>query len=52
MAKGQDALVCGRKLTKVEKAGSVPYAKIVKNKLPDLDLDEWRGKPSEYWRLT
>jgi len=52
IAKGQDALVCGRKLTKVEKAGSVPYAKIVKNKLPDLDLDEWRGKPSEYWRLT
>ncbi len=52
MARGQDALVCGRKLTLVEKNGSVPYAKIVKDKLPDLDLDEWRGKPSEHWRLT
>ena len=52
MAKDRDALVCGRKLTKVEKAGSVSYAKVVKEHLPKLDLEPYRGKPSVSWRLT
>lgn len=52
MAKERDALVCGRKLTKVEKAGSVSYAKVVKDHLPKLDLEPYRGKPSVSWRLT
>lgn len=52
IGKDQDALIAGRKLTKVERAGSVSYAKVVKEKLPGLDLTPWTGKPSEYWKLT
>lgn len=46
------AEICGRKLTKVERAGAIPYAQIVKKHLPELDLDEYRGEPSISWRLT
>ena len=52
LAGDQDALVCGRKLTKVERAGSVSYAKVVKDKLPDVDLEPYRGKGSVFWRLS
>lgn len=52
MGKGRDALIAGRKLTKVEKAGAVSYAKVVKEKLPGLDLTPWTGKPSEFWKVT
>lgn len=48
---GQDAVICGRKLTKVERAGSVSYATVVKEHLPSLDLEKYRGKPSSYWTL-
>lgn len=48
----QDALIAGRKLTKVERAGSVSYAKVVKEKLPELSLERWRSKPTFYWKLT
>ncbi|MCK9506089.1 MAG: YqaJ viral recombinase family protein [Porticoccaceae bacterium] len=52
IAKERNAILWGRKLTKVERAGSVAYAKIVKEKLPELDVAPWTGKPSEYWRLS
>lgn len=52
LADGRDALIWGRKFTKVEKAGSVSYAKVVREKLPDLDLTPWTGKPSKYWKLS
>lgn len=52
MAKGKDALIAGRKVTLVSKAGSVSYAKVVKEKLKGLDLTPWTGKPSEYWKIT
>lgn len=51
-AKSKNAIVCGRKLTKVERKGSVGYAKIVKEKLPELDLEPYTGKPTSYWRLS
>jgi putative phage-type endonuclease len=41
-----------RKLTFVQKAGSVGYATIVKERLPDVDVEPYRGKPSEYWMLS
>jgi len=47
-----DALFAGRKLTKVERAGSVSYAKVVKEKLPGLDLAQWTGKASSFWKLS
>ena len=52
LADGRDALIWGRKFTKVEKSGSVSYAKVVKEKLPGLDLTPWTGKPSQYWKLS
>lgn len=52
MAGEQDAEVCGRKLTKIEKAGSVSYAKAVKDNLPDVDLEQYRGKPFIFWKIT
>lgn len=41
----------GRKLTLTEKAGSISYAKAVKEIAPKADLEKWRGKPSQYWGL-
>lgn len=52
IAKERNAVICGRKLTKVERSGTVAYAKIVAEKLPELDVEPWRGKASEYWRLA
>ena len=48
----RNAIVCGHKLTKVERKGSVAYAKVVAKHCPDVDLEEYRGKPSASWRLT
>lgn len=47
----KDAVICGRKLTKVEKVGSVSYAAAIKELAPKADLEKWRGKPSSYWLL-
>lgn len=49
---GKDATVCGRKLTLVKRDGAISYSKAIKELLPDADLEKWRGKPSESWRLT
>ena len=51
MAGEKNADVCGRNLTKVEKAGSVSYAKVVKDHLPDVDLEPYRGKQQVSWRF-
>lgn len=48
-AGSRDATICGRKLTKVEKAGSISYASAIKELAPGADLEKWRGKPSSYW---
>jgi putative phage-type endonuclease len=46
---GDEAVICGRKLTLVKKAGSVSYAAAVKELAPNANLDKWRGEPSSYW---
>ena len=51
-AGGKNAVFGGRKLTLVEKAGAISYAKAIKSLLPDADLEKWRGKKSEYWRIS
>lgn len=51
-AKNKNAVICGRKLTKVERKGTVGYAKIVKEKLPELDLEPYTGKATSYWKLS
>jgi putative phage-type endonuclease len=52
LADGKDSEINGHKLTKVTKAGSISYAKAVKELLPDVDLTEYTGDPVSYWRLT
>jgi putative phage-type endonuclease len=51
MAGGRDATIAGRKVTKVERAGAVSYAKALKALAPDADLEPYRGKPSAHWRI-
>lgn len=51
MAGGRNADFAGRKLTMTQREGSVAYARIVKEKLPNLDLTPYRGKPASYWRM-
>jgi putative phage-type endonuclease len=46
---GNEAVICGRKLTLVKKAGSVSYAAAVKELAPNANLDKWRGEPSSHW---
>ena len=52
IADGKDALVHGRKLTLVEREGSVSYAKALKELAPGADLSKWKGKPTNYWRMS
>ena len=51
MAGNGNAEICGRKLTLVERAGSISYAKALAELAPGADLEKWRGKPSSSWRL-
>lgn len=51
LADGKDSEINGHKLTKVTKAGSISYAKAVKELLPDADLTEYTGDPVSYWLL-
>ena len=48
----QSAEICGRKLTRIDRAGSVSYAKVVKDHLPGIDLEPYRGDGGTSWRLT
>ena len=52
MAGNGDAEVCGRKLTRVDRAGSISYAKALAELAPGADLEKWRGQPSSSWRLS
>jgi putative phage-type endonuclease len=51
LADGKDSEINGHKLTKVTKAGSISYAKAVKELLPDVDLTDYTGDPVSYWLL-
>lgn len=52
LAGNGDAEVCGRKLTRVDRAGAISYAKALAELAPGADLEKWRGRPSSSWRLT
>lgn len=47
----KNAVICGRKLTLVKRAGSVSYAKAIAKHAPDADLEPFRGESSESWHL-
>lgn len=48
----EDCLVGNHKLQMVERKGSVSYASIVKEHLPKVDLDKYRGAPSSFIKLS
>src|SRR5690554_5733341 len=50
MADGKNASIHGRPLTLVERKGSVQYNKIPE--LQNVDLEQYRGKGSSYWKFT
>lgn len=50
LAKGRNSLIWGRKLTQVDRKGSVDYKAIPQ--LKGVDLEQYRKKPTNYWRLT
>lgn len=52
MAGGKNALVAGRKVSLVERQGSVAYARVVKDHAADVDLEPYRGKASSYWKVS
>ena len=52
MTGGKNALIHGRNLTRVERKGSIRYAAVVKDHLPDLDLSGYTSSGSEYWKLS
>lgn len=49
MAGEKNATIAGRNLTLTKRAGSISYAKAIKELLPKADLEKWRGKPSQSW---
>lgn len=49
---GKNAIVSGARLTKVNKEGSISYATAVKELLPGVKLDKYKGKPSSFWKLS
>lgn len=52
MAGQSNAEICGRLFTSVKKDGSISYAKAIKALAPDADLEPYRGKPSQFWKLS
>lgn len=52
VAGGADALFAGRKLTLTKRAGSISYAKAIKELAPKADLEKWRGNAVNYWSLN
>lgn len=52
LADGKNACFWGQNLTLVKRKGSINYRKALKDLAPDADLEQYRGKESESWRMT
>ncbi|AGH16091.1 exonuclease [Vibrio phage pYD21-A] len=48
-ADGHKSNISGVLVYPINKQGSISYAKVVKEHLPDLDLEQYRGKSSTSW---
>jgi putative phage-type endonuclease len=51
LANGEKTVIGDLLVYKVERKGSISYSKIVKENLPDIDLEPYTGKPSTYWAV-
>jgi hypothetical protein len=52
LARGESRVWGNRKFTKTERKGSISYTNFFKDHPTDVDLEAYRGKSSEYWRLS
>ena len=51
IAGDKNAVFAGRNLTRVDRQGSISYAKAIKELLPKADLEPYRGKASFSWQV-
>jgi putative phage-type endonuclease len=51
IAGDKNAVFAGRKLTRVDRVGSISYAKAIKDLMPKADLEPYRGNPSFSWQV-
>lgn len=49
---GKNAKIGAYKLTQVEREGSVNYKAIIEEHCPTVNVDEYRGEKTKYWRLS
>ena len=49
LASGNKTVIGDLLVYPIEKQGSISYSKVVKDLLPDADLEKYRGKPSVSW---
>ena len=49
VAGGEPCYINGHSLTKIEREGAISYSKVVKEHIPHIDLEPYRGKPTTYW---
>lgn len=49
LANGNKTVIGDLLVYPIEKQGSISYSKVVKDLLPDADLEKYRGKPSTSW---
>lgn len=52
MTDGNNGIISGKKLTKVERKGNVNYKQIIDENLPEFDVEPFRSKSTEYWKLS
>ena len=52
LCNGKDTDYNGRKITLVKRAGNVNYRKALEKIAPFADLEPYRQKPSEFWKVT
>ena len=51
IAGDKNAVFAGRNLTRVDRKGSISYAKAIAELLPNADLEPYRGKASFSWQV-
>src|SRR5690606_5115172 len=52
MAGERPAIFAGRKLTQVERAGSVQWKKVAEKYCPEADTTPFTGKASKHWKVS
>ena len=51
LSEGEPAVIGNRKLTFISRKGAVSYASVVKQLLPEVNLEPYRGPETNYYQL-